>query len=69
MKDDKSKSLLVKIVEEYKKVTWPTKSETFQVTIVVLLITIFVAILVMAFDLSFKFILDRIANIITSFLK
>ena len=69
MKDDKSKNLLVKIVEEYKKVTWPTKSEIFQVTIVVLLITIFVAILVMAFDLSFKFILDRIANIITSFLK
>lgn len=68
MKDEKN-SLLSKIVKEYKKVIWPSKSETFQVTVIVLLITIFVALYVLVFDASFKFILSKIAEVIAKIFK
>lgn len=69
MKDEKKKNLFSRVIEEYKKITWPTKSNVFQVTIIVLLITIFVSIMVMLFDISFKYIISGLSNIISRILK
>lgn len=45
--EKEKKGLLSRIVDEYKKVIWPNKSEVIQVTIIVLLITTFVALYVL----------------------
>lgn len=64
MKDKKNKNLLTKIIEEYKKVTWADRSTVFQVTVIVLLITIFIATMVTLFDFSLKYFLDGVSNLL-----
>ncbi|WP_197271487.1 preprotein translocase subunit SecE [Oceanivirga miroungae] len=64
MKDKEKKSLLTNIINEYKKVTWASKSTVFQVTVIVLLITLFIAVMVTAFDFSFNYLLSRISEIL-----
>lgn len=69
MKDENKKNLFSRVVEEYKKIVWPNRQTTFQVTIIVLLITTFVVFMIMLFDLSFKIIMDNLSNLITRVLK
>lgn len=56
------------LISEYKKIYWPSKNEVFHVTIIVLLITLFVALCILFFDNSFDFILNRLTAILKSFL-
>lgn len=44
---------------ELKKVTWPSKKETLNYTIIVILVTTFVAIYLWACDLIFVFLLKK----------
>ena len=46
MKKEK-KNLLSQIITEYKQVQWPTTPEVIQVTIVVLLITLFISLMIL----------------------
>jgi preprotein translocase subunit SecE len=57
--------MLKEIIEEYKKVYWPSKQEVLHVTVIVLLITIFISLYVVAFDLSF----DRVLSLLITFLR
>lgn len=66
---EKKQSLLSRIIAEYKKVTWPKLPEVIQVTIVVLLITIFVSLMIMLFDISFKTIIDGMSKLIAKIIK
>ena len=66
---EKKQSLLSRIIVEYKKVTWPKLPEVIQVTIVVLLITIFVSLMIMLFDISFKTIIDGMSKLIAKIIK
>lgn len=54
--------------EEYKKIYWAGKAEVFHVTVIVLLITLFVAIYTVIFDTGFNFILLKLTNTLKSFL-
>ena len=69
MKDEKKKNLFLRIVNEYKKVTWASVPEVIQVTIIVLLITAFIAIMIILFDFAFNIIMTRITSILSSVLK
>lgn len=64
MRVEKNKGLLSNILNEYKKVTWANKSTVFQVTVIVLLITAFIAILVTVFDISLSYVLNNISNLL-----
>ena len=66
---EKKQSLLREIIAEYKKVTWPKLPEIIQVTIVVLLITIFVSLMIMFFDISFKKIIEAMSKLIAKIIK
>lgn len=68
MKDEKKK-LFTRIIDEYKKVTWASKAEVLQVTIIVLLITIFITIMIVCFDYIFNIALSNITNILKSIIK
>ncbi|MDO9399695.1 MAG: preprotein translocase subunit SecE [bacterium] len=50
-------------IEEMKKVTWPTKKETYNYTVLVICISVGVAIFLSTLDLGFnqgiKFIINR----------
>lgn len=65
MKKEK-KSLLKQIISEYSQIHWPTKSEVFQVTIVVLLITLFISLMILIFDYSFVNLMNIFSNFIKS---
>lgn len=69
MKDENKKNLFLRIVSEYKKVTWASVPEVIQVTIIVLLITAFIAIMIILFDFAFNIIMTRITSILSSVLK
>ena len=56
------------MINEYKKIYWPGKSEVFHVTIIVLLITLFIAVYTVIFDTGFNFILLKLTNTLKSFL-
>ena len=56
------------LINEYKKIYWPGRTEVFHVTIIVLLITIFVALYTLFFDTAFNFILTRLTVVLKSFL-
>ena len=56
------------IINEYKKIYWPGKSEVFHVTIIVLLITLFIALYILFFDNVFDFLLNRLTLILKGFL-
>jgi preprotein translocase subunit SecE len=49
-------------IEEMKKVTWPTKKETINYTILVIGVSLAVAIFLGALDYIFEFILQLIIN-------
>lgn len=67
--EEKKQNLLSRIVSEYKKVTWASLPEVLQVTVVVLIITVFVALMIMLFDLSFKTIIDTVSKTLAKFIK
>ena len=52
--------------EEYKKIYWPNKIEVYHVTIIVILMTAFIAIYTLLFDTAFNFILAKISEILRS---
>ena len=54
--------------EEYRKIYWAGKAEVFHVTVIVLLITLFIAIYTVIFDTGFNFILLKLTNTLKSFL-
>ena len=56
------------LINEYKKIYWPDRTEVFHVTVIVLLITIFVALYTLFFDTAFNFILTRLTTVLKSFL-
>ncbi|WP_067142059.1 preprotein translocase subunit SecE [Oceanivirga salmonicida] len=64
MEENKKKTLLSRVIEEYKKVTWADRPTVFQVTVIVLLITAFVSLMVVLFDFSFKYVLDTISELL-----
>ena len=53
--------------EEYKKIYWPNKKEVYHVTVIVILITIFIALYTLLFDTAFSFVLTNVSNIIKNF--
>ena len=57
--------MLKEIIDEYKKVYWPSNQEVLHVTVIVLLITIFISLYVVAFDLSF----NRVLSLLITFLR
>ena len=57
--------MLKEIIDEYKKVYWQSKQEVIHVTVIVLLITIFISLYVVAFDLSF----NRVLSLLITFLR
>ena len=57
--------MLKEIIDEDKKVYWPSKQEVLHVTVIVLLITIFISLYVVAFDLSF----NRVLSLLITFLR
>lgn len=57
--------MLKEIIEEYKKVYWPSRQEVLHVTVIVLLITMFISTLVFVFDVSF----NKILSVLISFLQ
>ncbi|WP_231101179.1 preprotein translocase subunit SecE [Streptobacillus moniliformis] len=65
MKKEKM-NLFNQIITEYKQVQWPSKAEVFQVTIVVLLITLFVSLMILIFDFGFTTFMDRFSSIVKS---
>lgn len=65
----KNKNLLSQIFAEYKQIQWPTKSDVFQVTIIVMLITLFVSIMVFLFDFSFVSIMNQFQNLVRALIK
>lgn len=69
MKDEKKKNLLTRIVDEYKKVTWANASEVVQVTIIVLLITAFIAVMIIMFDFTFNLIIKNATTLLRSLIK
>ncbi|MFG5919554.1 preprotein translocase subunit SecE [Sneathia vaginalis] len=69
MKDEKKKNLLTRIVDEYKKVTWASASEVVQVTIIVLLITAFIAVMIIMFDFAFNLIIKNATTLLRSLIK
>ena len=68
MKKEK-KNLLSQIITEYKQVQWPTVPEVIQVTIVVLVITLFISLMILIFDISFTSIMTRFSDLIKSIIK
>ncbi|WP_241497093.1 preprotein translocase subunit SecE [Streptobacillus notomytis] len=65
MKKEKM-NLFNQIIAEYKQVQWPNKAEVFQVTIVVLLITLFVSLMILIFDFGFTTFMYRFSSIVKS---
>ena len=54
--------------EEYKKIYWPNKKEVYHVTVIVILITIFIALYTLLFDTAFNFVLAKISDILRNIL-
>jgi preprotein translocase, secE subunit len=58
------KEVLGNLREEYKKIYWPDKIEVYHVTIIVILMTAFIAIYTLLFDTAFNFVLVKISDIL-----
>ena len=58
------KEVLGNVREEYKKIYWPDKIEVYHVTIIVILMTAFIAIYTLLFDTAFNFVLAKISDIL-----
>lgn len=52
------------LAEEYRKIYWPGKVEVFHITVIVLLVTLFVAVYVLTFDAVFSIVLRNLTNIL-----
>ena len=52
------------LINEYKKIYWPGRTEVFHVTVIVILMTAFIAIYTLLFDTAFNFILAKISEIL-----
>jgi preprotein translocase SecE subunit len=55
---------LVAVEAEMNKVSWPTRSELFRASMVVLILIISLAIILFAFDLSWKLIFTKVLHIL-----
>ena len=58
------KEVLGNLREEYKKIYWPDKIEVYHVTVIVILMTAFIALYTMLFDTAFNFVLAKISDIL-----
>ena len=56
-------------LSEYKKIFWPKKQNIFHKTEIVLLVTAFVAIMVLLFDITFNFVISRLTAILSKIVK
>ena len=54
--------------EEYKKIFWPNKIEVYHVTVIVILMTAFIALYTLLFDTAFNFTLVKISNLLSRLL-
>ena len=50
--------------EEYKKIYWPDKIEVYHVTVIVILMTAFIALYTLLFDKAFDFVMAKISDIL-----
>ena len=50
--------------EEYKKIYWPDKIEVYHVTVIVILMTVFIALYTLLFDKAFDFVMAKISDIL-----
>ena len=56
-------------LSEYKKIFWPKKQNIFHTTVIVLLVTAFVAIMVLLFDITFNFVISQLTAILSKIVK
>ena len=54
--------------EEYKKIYWPNKKQVYHVTVIVILITIFIALYTLLFDTAFNFVLAKLSQVLRNIL-
>ena len=54
--------------EEYKKIYWPDKIEVYHVTVIVILMTAFIALYTLLFDTAFNFVLEKISDALRNIL-
>ena len=54
--------------EEYKKIYWPDKIEVYHVTVIVILMTVFIALYTLLFDKAFDFVLAKISDALRNIL-
>ena len=54
--------------EEYKKIYWPDKIEVYHVTVIVILMTAFIALYTLLFDTDFNFVLAKISDALRNIL-
>ena len=54
--------------EEYKKIYWPDKIEVYHVTVIVILMTAFIALYTALFDTAFNFVLAKISDALRNIL-
>jgi preprotein translocase subunit SecE len=59
---DKLINYLKGVIAEVKKVTWPTKKETYNYTLLVIGVSLAVAVFLGGLDYIFNFIIERIIN-------
>ena len=52
------------MIDEYKKIYWPDKIEVYHVTVIVILMTAFIAIYTLLFDTAFNFVLAKISEVL-----
>ena len=48
------------IVAELRKVAWPSRQETFRLTVIVLIVTVIIAIMLGGIDLVFSSLVDTV---------
>ena len=58
------KEVLGNLREEYKKIYWPDKIEVYHVTVIVILMTVFIALYTLLFDKAFDFVMAKISDIL-----
>ena len=56
------------LINEYKKVYRPNRTEVYHVTVIVILMTIFVALYTLFFDIAFDAVLVRLTALLKRFL-
>jgi preprotein translocase subunit SecE len=62
---NKLKAYLAETYDElYNKVSWPTRSELFNSASIVMVASLIIALLVLAMDSSFKFVMENLYKIV-----